>query len=200
MKLIRSVLVLSLFPVLFSCSKSASFSASSSTSQTTTVDFYTISDGTTTVTHKATDKNFTEGTGIGGDEYYTGAIYSPGIGNYTDSTDGTDNFSISKGTFIANMDSVVSDFTNFFPIGNYTYSVNATNGVAVNWRYNSKDWSTSNGSNQSGSTFNVSSAKTIILDGSYLERNIAGTFSCNLYDSIGTLKHVTGSFSLTISN
>ncbi|HNW99458.1 MAG TPA: hypothetical protein PKK00_13715 [Bacteroidales bacterium] len=74
-------------------------------------------------------------------------------------------------------------FQAFFTAGNYSYSVDAFNGIEISyWDANQKEWSTSMGSaNQSGKTFTIDAARD---DGNGYVK-IKASFSCNLYDASG---------------
>jgi PKD repeat protein len=103
---------------------------------------------------------------------------------------------IAKGTlsWTCSNPAPIASFMNFFSAGSYNYSANAQNGIEIQYRdANGTIYSTSNGTDQSGSTFVITSVRQENVLGSDYAR-ITGTFSCKVYDSAGTPLQISGTF------
>lgn len=112
-------------------------------------------------------------------------IYSSGMGDFDS---GLPAVEISKGTlsFVGNPpDSSV--FRPFFLSGNYNYSLDAANGIKIDyWEVDGHHWSTSLGSgNQAGRSFKIEEMVYYLYLGDN-QAKVRLTFDCTLYDSTGT--------------
>lgn len=124
----------------------------------------------------------------------TAAIYHSSLNTLADDT--VKLFTVRIGTLnFPNGSLQENQFANFFFTGSYPFTLDADEGIEINWRDDDGNiWSTSNGTaNQSGSSFTIANkAVDEDLEGQgFYAVKIKADFNCKLYDESGNSKTIS---------
>ena len=110
----------------------------------------------------------------------------------TDLGDNGTGMIVEKGLMADYHDATTSDFKDFFGVGPHQLAIAGLHGVWIDWRDENGDiWTTKNGNDQTGSTFNIVNVEE--YDGPS-ELKVTIQFNCKLYDGLGNFKSASGTY------
>lgn len=110
----------------------------------------------------------------------------------TDLGDNGTGMIVKKGLMADYHDATTNDFKDFFAVGPHPLAIAGLHGVWIDWRDENGDiWSTKDGNDQTGSTFNIVNVEE--NDGPS-ELKVTIQFNCKLYDGLGNFKSASGTY------